>query len=324
VVLDLLNNKNLANKLLGISLLFFVFSCFSFPGNIFSKDSIKVALLESADVPQYKRAVDGFLAGLSSKRIESDRYLMSSSAFDSREFVSDINKNNVDLVLAVGTEAAILCKQNVKNVSVVFCMVGDPAGQGLNRISNISGVSLDISYTDTLEAILKVVPQAKTVGILYNPEHNEKNINNIKTQAFPLGLDILSEKVYGRSDLIGAFGKVVDKVDVMWVITDPIISNAYSIKYILSNTLQKSIPVVGISSQYVKAGALFALTPDYYDIGRQASEQATSIVDEGITSLSLGVVGPRKNSLVINMRTANAINLDIDSAIIRQAEEVFK
>jgi len=291
-----------------------------------SAETVKVAILKSGEFAQYETAINGFVDEFDyiGKTINSTVHLLSAKDQSNPKIISDILKSNPQIILAVGSEAAKFCTLKIKDKPIVFCMLLDPASQGLVGVRNMTGVSLDIPHKNSLQELLKIVPSAKNVGLLYNPEVNGDNVSNAKVAAGLLGLTLISEKVYSRGDITKGFLTMVDEIDAMWIITDPVVSNAYSIKYLLLNTLQNEIPVIGISKNYVKAGALFALTTDFYDIGRQAAELASQIIIQGISPKNIPIAKPRKYNLILNKKTANAINLRIPTSVIKKAKEVFK
>jgi putative ABC transport system substrate-binding protein len=87
--------------------------------------------------------------------------------------------------------------------------------------------------------------------------------------------------------------------------------------------LKTGVPFIGLSSAFVKAGALMALSCDYTDIGIQAAETAKRILD-GENPKDIPIAVPRKVLLCINMRTAKHIGLNIPTSIIELADEVIR
>ena len=77
---------------------------------------------------------------------------------------------------------------------------------------------------------------------------------------------------------------------------------------------------MGISENYVKAGALLALVPDYYDNGKQAGEMAVKIIDGGIVPQDIKIRRPRKHTLIVNQRTSDLINLEIPAKVKSKAK----
>jgi putative ABC transport system substrate-binding protein len=92
---------------------------------------------------------------------------------------------------------------------------------------------------------------------------------------------------------------------------------------ILLNTLKSKIPLIGLSSSWVKAGALYALERDYVDIGLQSGELAGKLLS-GTSADSLPLAYPRKVTYLLNMKTASLMNLEFPQDLIKGALQVFQ
>lgn len=281
-----------------------------------------ILILKSEDYSQYDVAIDGFKRQI---RKQNSQYNFPTYLLENVKstLVNDIASDSPKIVLAVGSTAADFCKENIKNIPVVFCMVLDPKEHSLTTAENIAGVSLNIPYPQWVQAIIDAVPNVRSVGIIYSPEANEENVQKAKDAADLLGIKLVTSKVYARGDITSSFNDIIGKVDVMWIIVDPVVCTAYSIKYLLMNTLQRRIPLVGISREYVKAGAMLAVTPDYIDIGVQAADMVSEIISGNVAVSALKIENPRSSRVVLNMRTADSIGIKVPSQVERNAAEIF-
>jgi putative ABC transport system substrate-binding protein len=112
-------------------------------------------------------------------------------------------------------------------------------------------------------------------------------------------------------------------VDVLWGIPDSLVMTPQTAEPILLNTLKNKIPLVGLSSSWVKTGALYALDHDYVDIGLQSGELAGKLLN-GTSASSIPHTYPRKVAYVLNLKTANLINLDLSQDRIKGALQIFQ
>jgi putative ABC transport system substrate-binding protein len=112
-------------------------------------------------------------------------------------------------------------------------------------------------------------------------------------------------------------------MDVLWMVADSTVYTPRSTEFILQYTLGHQIPFVGLSAKYVKAGALFAVSWDYTDLGEQAGELAHQIL-AGKTPAELAVATPRKLPLVLNMKSARSLGVKIPRKVIEGASEVYE
>ena len=84
------------------------------------------------------------------------------------------------------------------------------------------------------------------------------------------------------------FSIFISNIDILWAVSDRTVFNPQARQYILLNTLRNKVPFMGLSASYVKAGALFALSLDYEDIGYQTGELASRIIaGEQTSSISI-------------------------------------
>ncbi len=289
---------------------------------VFAQTDSKIVILKSAKIEQYEMAVKGFYKDMKLEK-RGIEFVMSSGSVNDAELLSEITKENPNLILAVGSDAASFCLRNIKDKPVVFCMVLDPHSQGLVSVPNITGVSLDIPLIEYVKLIEEIIPGAQKIGMIFDPEQNNNNAQQIKQLLQDKGLTAEFKEVKSSEEIANAFLNMAATIDALWVIADNTVCNSYSIEYLLVNTVKRGVPLIGISRQYVKAGALFALVADYNDIGRQSAEIAQNIL-QGTPLSSIQISNPRKFGLILNMRTAELINLKIPSYLVNKAEEVFK
>ena len=113
-----------------------------------------------------------------------------------------------------------------------------------------------------------------------------------------------------------------NRADVLWGLADQVVLNPKTVQSILLFSLRNRIPFVGLSSTWVKAGALYALDRDYGDIGAQCGELAVKVL-QGAPPASLSPAGPRKVVYAINMKTARLLKLEIQDSLVQGAQAVF-
>lgn len=280
-----------------------------------------VSIITSQESEAHNRAISSFLQA--SARFERVyRYTLSNNA---NEIIKNIQKIQPDLVLAVGTKAALVAKNGLSNIPIVFCMVLNPFLSNLvddmeHPGANITGVSLDIPLYTQFEYIKKVVTHVRRIGVIYNPKDTGTLVKEAALVAGRIGLILITEPISSEREVPEALKSLTGKIDVLWSVADQTVFGSQSAQYILLSTLRAGIPFVGLSESFVKAGALSALSCDYADIGRQTAEIARRVL-RGEKNIPVTV--PRKIMLYINLRTANQIDLKISEQVIRSANEVI-
>jgi putative ABC transport system substrate-binding protein len=139
----------------------------------------------------------------------------------------------------------------------------------------------------------------------------------------PLTLEKSLQEVETPQGLPDALDNLAKDADVLWGVTDQTVLSPETAEPILLFSFRNRIPFAGLSTSWVKAGALYALDRDYTDLGAQCGEIALKIL-QGARASSLPPVSPRKITYALNLKTAYHMKLDISQALIDGAQEVFR
>jgi putative ABC transport system substrate-binding protein len=289
----------------------------------------RIAVMISQRSDLHGEALASFLQAMI---IESERTTIFTYALNGQmeaglKIAEEIQRSKPDLVLAVGTTAALAAKKKLENIPIVFCMVLNPVSSGLvNSMNapggNITGASLDIPIETQFEYIKSIVADVKAIGVIYNPGETGTLVRKADMTARRMNMSLYAKPVYSGREVPGALKQLLGGVDVLWSVADGTVFPE-SAEYILLNTLRAGVPFMGISPSYVNAGALLALSCDYSDIGKQAAELAIRI-SGGENPGSIPVTVPRKVFLWLNSRTADQIGLSLSEQVIRSADKVIR
>lgn len=278
-----------------------------------------IAVVKSRDIAPYNTAIEGFKKALDEEDIKFR--LVEYAIAEDRELVKEIRSQSPDLILSIGSKATKIATK-IKNIPIVFSMVLDPRGSSFVGL-NITGVSLDIPPRSEFQLLKSIISGIKRIGVIYNPKETQSAINNARFAAKRLNLKLVTVRVNSWEEVYGAVRHIAERIDALWMIPDHTIYTPRSTHDILFYTLREGIPVVGLSPSYVKAGALFSLSCDYEDIGRQSGEIATRIL-RGESPSSIPIVGPQKSVLSLNLIVAERIGIEIPARVIRKAKNVYK
>ncbi|MFC1716482.1 ABC transporter substrate-binding protein [Candidatus Poribacteria bacterium] len=243
-------------------------------------------------------------------------------------YAGEIRESGSDMVLAIGTTAALVAKEELEDIPIVFCMVLNPVSSGLieNMASpggNVTGASLDIPLEVQYKYMKLLIPEMRTVGVIYRPEETGILVEAAIQLARSMNISLIAKPVKTESEVHDSLDAILGMIDVLWSVADGTVFGQQSTQHILLTTLRTGMPFMGLSHSFVKAGALFALSCDYADIGKQAAEIADRVL-KGENPGDIAVAVPRKISLSINLRTAKHIGLHIPENTIRSADMVIK
>ncbi len=279
----------------------------------------EVAVIKSQDILPYNQAVEGFR---NLTRLEVIEYDMKGDMEEGLRIVKQVKRLKPAAVLAVGSKAAVLAKENLSEVPVVYCVVIDPEKYGLQD-GNITGVALEIPVSTQLKTFKAVVPTLKRIGVVYDPAKTSGLIRTAQEEARQLGLELIAVEVSTIKDLPETIRSLLPRVQGLWMVPDSTVITSDSFQFILLNTLERNIPFMVFSDNFVKAGALLALSPDYFSIGRQSSLLVDKVIHSGIPDRK-SVIRPETARLTINLKTAKILGLEIPEGVLNTADEVVQ
>jgi len=291
--------------------------------------AVQISIMVSQRSEAHNAALTAFLQAIEkSQQIETITYNLGGNMKMGIEAAKWIRKGKPNLVLAVGTTAALAAKKELMDIPIVFCMVLNPASSGLVKHmkssgGSITGASLDIPLETQYKYIKMLIPDVKSIGVIYNPEETGILVQEAVRVAKAGNISLTAKAISSEREVPDALKSMLNKVDILWSVADGTVFSPQSTQYILLTTLRARVPFMGLSPAFVKAGALMALSCDYTDIGKQAAEIAKSILD-GENPGDIPIAVPRKISLYINLRTAEHIGLSIPKSAIKLADEVIR
>ncbi len=234
--------------------------------------------------------------------------------------IQKIRGNKPDLILALGSLAAESAIKEIEDTPVIAGMILRP--DLLKKAPNGTGVFLEFPVEMQLKWLQRFLPNAKTIGVLYNPKENGEKIENAGTLAQKMGMVLQARSVYAPQELPDALKGLSRELDVLWGVPDSLVLNAQTARQVLLFSFRNLIPFTGLSSAWVKAGALYSLESDYPDNGAQCGEIAFRLL-QGTKASSISPAPPRKVVYSLNLNTAKHMKIKISEEILRGAHQTF-
>lgn len=292
------------------------------PGSAVCGD-LRIAVIASQDTPPFQDITAGFLEFLKKEGVVAafDHYALSGNTGKASQVIHDIKKQPPHLILTIGTLATQTALREADDIPIVASLVGNM--DELRQSKNATGVALDFPFVTQFEWMHKLVPEIKIVGVLYNPKENQAKIDAAVQAAKKEGLTLLPKEVETPRALPDALESLAKRADLLWGINDQTVLSPQTAEAVLLFSFRNALPFVGLSSSWVKAGALYSLDRDYRDLGAQCGELALKII-QGAKPGALPPVPPRKALYSLNLKTADHMKLDIPQSIIEGAQAVFR
>ena len=222
-----------------------------------------------------------------------------------------------DVVLAIATPSAQSLANTTQTTPVIFSAVTDPVSAKLVESrehpgGNVTGTSDQSSdaISTQINLIKKVLPKAKTIGILYT--QSEPNSVVQKDEAKRLleekGFTVVEKTILDSNNVKAAAESLMAEVDMVFVPTDNIISS--TIETVKQVSIKHKVPVFGGSTEMIAVGGLYNYGTNYEELGRQTARMLIRVL-KGEKPENIAVELPEKLELHTNQEMAAALGIDI-------------
>ena len=240
-----------------------------------------------------------------------------------RKFVGD----KPDAIVAIATPSAQAVVA-ATNVPVVYSAVTDPVAAQLVASmeptgTNVTGVSDLLALDKQIDLIKKIVPNAKRVGMVYNPgEANSVVVVKKLQELLPkYGMSLVEAAAPRSVDVASAARSLIGKVDVIYTNTDNNVVSAYESLVKVGNDAK--IPLVASDTDSVKRGGIAALGINYRDLGVQTGKVVVRIL-KGEKPGAIASETSSKLELYVNPGAAAKQGVTLSDALIKSAAVVVK
>ena len=222
-----------------------------------------------------------------------------------------------DVVLAIATPSAQSLANTTQTTPVIFSAVTDPVSAKLVESrehpgGNVTGTSDQSSdaISTQINLIKKVLPKAKTIGILYT--QSEPNSVVQKDEAKRLleekGFTVVEKTILDSNNVKAAAESLMAEVDMVFVPTDNIISS--TMETVKQVSIKHKVPVFGGSTEMIAVGGLYNYGTNYEELGRQTARMLIRVL-KGEKPENIAVELPKKLELHTNQEMADALGIDI-------------
>jgi ABC-type uncharacterized transport system substrate-binding protein len=247
------------------------------------------------------------------------------------ELAAELVRLNVDVIVTVGTLAPTAAKQATTKIPIVMAAAGDPVASGLvlslaRPGGNVTGMSLmapDLG-AKRLELLKEMLPRLSSVAVLWNAANPYAALVFKETQAAgpALGIEVQSLGVRRLDDFNGAFDTARrQRPDALITVEDPLTGTHR--KLIADFAAGQQLPALYGVREFVIVGGLMSYGANLADLSRHAASYVDKIF-KGANPAELPVQQPTKFDLVINLKTAKALGIEIPPTLLARADEVIE
>ncbi len=243
---------------------------------------------------------------------------------------AELVANKVDVIVASGLPAALAAKAATSTIPIIFRLAIDPVAFGLVKSfdkpgNHITGVTMlfDPLTPKKLELLHDLVP-GSSVGLLVNPKNpnNASHKRHAETAAKRLGLKLTVLRASSGEEIAFAFEEARQKsIDALLVGDDPLFD--VQSRQLVESAARSKIPTMFYVRDFVTAGGLISYGPSFDEMAFQVGIYAGRIL-KGEKPSDLPVQQPTKFELIINKKTAAALNIVVPPSMIARTDEVIE
>lgn len=274
----------------------------------------------------------GFIDGLKEKGYEEGKNIKIDQQNAQGEIPNDqtiakqFADEKKDLIFAIATPAAQSVYNATKDIPSVFTAVTDPVGAGIAKSlkssgTNFTGTSDMVSMDEQIDLLKKLLPNAKTVGVIYNTSeaNSVEQVEELKKAAKNNDLTVKEISVTNVNEINQNLASALGDIDVLYTPTDNTVASAYDLVGKLC--VDKNVPIIGAEPAIVNKGGLASIGIDYYQLGKEAGYKAAEILD-GKKPSDIEITTLKDKTFTINTDVAKKLNITIPDDIASTANKV--
>ena len=245
------------------------------------------------------------------------------------EIAAEFVRLKVDVIVTT-VPAAPAAKQATTVIPIVFVLASDPVGSGLvaslarpgGNITGLSTQATDLA-SKRVELLRDIVPGLKAIEILGNVDNHEivLEMAEVAAAAQKAGLDVVRLEIRQAKEIEAALKTNEGRVQALYVCTDPLTNlNRVNINGL---ALDARLPTMHDARIFVEAGGLISYGPDFLDQFHRAADLVDKIL-RGARPADIPVEQADKFELIINLKTARALGLNVAEPFLARADEVIE
>jgi putative ABC transport system substrate-binding protein len=243
------------------------------------------------------------------------------------EIAAEFVRLKVDVILTVGGTSA---RQATSDIPIVFAISADPLSTGLVASlarpgGNITGLSIQSSdlVGKRLEILREAVPELRQLAVMSDFALHAARLeaDGLRDGAKTLGIEVTRSEISRTDDIAAAFEALKGRVQAVYVPANRL-ANANRVR-INELALAARLPTMFGFREYVESGGMLSYGPNTPELFRRAGDFVDKIL-RGAKPADMPVEQPTKFDLIINLKTAKALGIDIPPILLARANEVIE
>ena len=301
-----------------------------------SGKTYRIGFLGPGSYAERKRDIDALQKGLRRLGYEEGRnivieYRWAEGRYDRLpELTAELVKLNVDVLVTAGTPGALAAKQATSTIPIVLAAVGDPVAAGIvdslaRPGGNVTGLTFFFVEicAKRVELIKEAIPGLSRIAVLINPANPSHllALSAMQGMASAVGAELVPVEARGLDDIADTIAATTARrAPGLVTIDDPLFMSIA--RQIAELALQNSVPMIGFKPQ-AEAGALMEYGVDLADLYSRSAAFVDKIL-KGTTPADLPIERAVKFELVVNLKTAKALGIELPTSLLIRADQVIE
>lgn len=280
-----------------------------------SAEAGELVLVLSSDEPEYLQAAAGFKSGFSGQFREIN---LAGSDAKQRSVGEELKASPPAGAVVVGDLAGQMAKWYLAGVPLVYCDVPRAAALAFPSGKYI-GIYHEPDPLEQLKSLPELFAGKTRVGLLYGAGSAQFNPQELERKAQALGLTLEPVALGSIQEVPGKLRELLPRINLLWVLTDPVILSERSIQYLVLQSVSAGVPIFCGDLSLARHGATAALVPDWQDAGRQAAQAAEELL-RGSGRPRSALFYP-KGKLILNQKIAGMLKVAFPASSVSLAQE---
>jgi putative tryptophan/tyrosine transport system substrate-binding protein len=247
------------------------------------------------------------------------------------EIAAEFVRNKVDVIVTVATPPTLAAKQATAVIPIVFAAVSDPVGTGLVASlarpgGNVTGFTfLELSmFGKMLETLKQIAPATVRVAFMYNPDNPNTAYfrHSFETALGPLAIELVIVTIHGLADIERALSELADRGNGAVFVPPDVTLSALRAE-VVTLVARHRLPAIYSDPAFPKIGGLAFYGADRLDLFRRTAGDVDRIL-RGEKPGDLPFQQPTKYQLILNLKTAKALGIELSPTLLALADEVIE
>lgn len=286
-------------------------------------NKLTIGIIQTASHPALDQVREGFISeikALANQEVDFVTQNAEGSLSQAQSIAANFHAHKkIKAILAIGTPAVQTIARVEKEKPIFISAVSDPKALGLTQNLNICGSTDRIDTEAQARLIVELVPQARTIAILYNPgeSNSQAMVKKMQESLEKIGLKTALLGVHTENEITLAINLASRRGEVLLVPADNLLVSA--MPFVSKEALKNKLPLVVSDIPSVTKGALAAKGADYRDLGKQTAELALRVLLKGESPQSVAIQDPLNTKTIINQTTLKSLQIALPEKLAQQS-----